>query len=345
MANGIYKITEDFERELCDKFNWKKMKTILIIDAFINDDADEARLINFIDSSKNIGDDILLMSNTNISKTVQDKVDYFFYDKRNQLFKEEYDNYEDVNYYNLYEGFKVSNIFPHNQPHALSVLISLFRSVRIAKDLGYTHFYKMEYDARLGETTTNKIKEFNKDCIESGKKGIFYINEFFTHEPKCSMYVHYFLCEIDYFLDNFWNITCEQDYIDFLQTNYNNKNFLLMEYFMYENLKKLDPNEIIIHKNFLEEFKDTLWNSSQARVYLDKKYKECYTKFYLNPNNPDEIFIYSNNTKSEPTTRKIIITFNDETQTEITKEFSGYGVWSFYSCPNNVKKMDVYDEN
>ena len=24
MANGIYKITEDFERELCDKFNWKK---------------------------------------------------------------------------------------------------------------------------------------------------------------------------------------------------------------------------------------------------------------------------------------------------------------------------------
>jgi hypothetical protein len=35
------------------------MKTILIIDAFINDDADEARLINFIDSSRNIGDDIL----------------------------------------------------------------------------------------------------------------------------------------------------------------------------------------------------------------------------------------------------------------------------------------------
>lgn len=321
------------------------MKTILIIDAFINDEADEARLSNFIDSSRNIGDDILLMSNTNISKTIQEKVDYFFYDKRNQLFKEEYDNYEPVSYYNIYEGFKVSNIFPHTQPHALSVLISLFRSVKIAKDLGYTHFYKMEYDARLGVNTTNKIKELNKDCIENGKKGIFYVNEFFTNEPKYSMYVHYFLCETDYFLDNFWNITCEQDYIDFLKTNYNNQDFLLMEYFMYENLKKLDPNEIIIHKNFIEEFPDTLWNSSQARVYIDQKYKGCYTKFYLNHQTPDKIFIYSHNNKSEPTTRKIIITFNDETKTELNQNFSGYGVWNFYSCPNNIKKMEVYDDN
>jgi hypothetical protein len=130
------------------------MKTILIIEAFINDESDETTLNNFINSSRNIGGDILLMSNTNISKTIQDNVDYFFYDKRNQLFKEKYDNYKDINYYNLYDNFKVSNIFPYTQPHALSVLISLFRSVKIAKDLGYTHFYKMEYDARLGINTT-----------------------------------------------------------------------------------------------------------------------------------------------------------------------------------------------
>jgi hypothetical protein len=114
---------------------------------------------------------------------------------------------------------------------------------------------------------------------------------------------------------------------------------------MYENLKKLDPNEIIIHKNFIEEFPDTLWNSSQARVYIDQKYKGCYTKFYLNHQTPDKIFIYSHNNKSEPTTRKIIITFNDETKTELNQNFSGYGVWNFYSCPNNIKKMEVYDDN
>jgi len=315
------------------------MKTILIIDAFINDEADETILSNFINSSRNIGGDILLMSNTNISKTIQDKVDYFFYDKRNQLFKEKYDNYRDINYYTLYDSFKVSNLFSHTQPHGLSVLISLFRSVKIAKDLGYTHFYKMEYDAMLGENTTNKIKDLNKYCIETGKKGIFY------QDNPTFMNVHYFLCEIDYFLNNFWNISCEEDYINFLQTNSNNRDFLLMEEFMSENLKKLDPNEIIVRHNFNEEFSDTLWNSKHTRVYFDQKYKGCYTKFYLNQNNPDEIFIYGYNTKSQPTTRKIIVAFNDETTIELIQEFDGHGVWNFHSCPNNIKKMEVYDEN
>jgi hypothetical protein len=281
------------------------------------------------------------MSNTNISKSIQNKVDYFFYDKRNQLFKEKYDNYENVNYYNLHEGFQISNVFPHTQPHGLSVLISLFRSVKIAKDLGYTHFYKMEYDARLDKNTTNKIKKLNKDCVETGKKGIFYINE-----PRDSMHVHYFLCEIDYFLNNFWNISCEEDYIKFLQTNGYNRDFLIMEEFMCKNLKNLDSNEIIIHKNFIEEFPDTLWNSSQARVYVDKKYKGCYVKFYLNQNNLDEIFIYSHNTKSQPTTRKVIVTFNDETTIELIQKFEGYNVWNLFGgYQNNIKKMEVYDEN
>ena len=63
----------------------------------------------------------------------------------------------------MYDWFKVSNCFPHTQNHGLSVLISLFRSVRIAKDLGYTHFYKMEYDARLTEKTKTKIKDLNDE--------------------------------------------------------------------------------------------------------------------------------------------------------------------------------------
>ena len=51
------------------------MKSILILDAFITDDNDEIRLNDFIDDSRSIGDDVMLMSNTKISKTIQDKVD------------------------------------------------------------------------------------------------------------------------------------------------------------------------------------------------------------------------------------------------------------------------------
>jgi hypothetical protein len=317
------------------------MKSILILDAFITDDNDEIRLNDFIDDSRSIGDDVMLMSNTKISKTIQDKVDYFFYDKRNQLFTEEYDNYEYVSYYILHNNFKISNIFPHTQPHALSVLINLFRSVKIAKDLGYTHFYKMEYDGILGDETIKKIKELNDSCVLENKKAVFFIE---NHINNTSLVVHYFFCEIDYFLNNFWNISCEQDYINFLNVEKKNKDFLIMERFMYENMNKLDSNDLNIINDFDKYFSDTTWNSKHSRVYFNKKYKECYTRFYINDENPNEVVIYSRNLKSEPTVRKIIITFNDGSETEITHHLHSYGVWNLHSLNSDIEKMRVYDE-
>lgn len=318
------------------------MKPIIILDAFVTDKQEEGTLIKFIDSIKTTGDDLLLMSNTTTSKEIQDKVDYFFYDKRNQLFVEEYSKYDYVNYWTMYDWFKVSNFFPHTQNHGLSVLISLFRSVKIAKELGYTHFYKMEYDAIVTEKTKIKIKDLNNECILNNKKGIFFIE---NHNDHSSMSVHYFFCEIDYFLNNFWNVTCEQDYINFLESEFNNRDFLIMERFMYENLKKLNPDEVYIKEGFLTEFDNTLWNTKATRVYDDKKYKECITKFYLKKDNPNKIVIYSKNVKSEPDFRKIVVKFNDNTEMEIIHEFGGYGAWVYNIIPNNVEKMLVYDRD
>jgi hypothetical protein len=320
------------------------MKSILILDAYVTDDADETLLNNFIESSKSIGDNVLLMSNTNISKTTQDKVDYFFYDKRNQLFSEEYSKYEYVNYWTRYDWFKVSNCFPHTQNHGLSVLISLFRSVRIAKELGYTHFYKMEYDARITEKTKIKIKDLNNECVLNNKKGVFFVEKEGNTE-NLSMSVHYFFCEIDYFLNNFWNVTCEQDYINFLETEFGNRDFLIMERFMYENVKKLNHDEIYVKDGFSTEFDSTLWNMKQTRIYNDKKYKECLTKFYLKKDHPDEVVIYSKNVKSKPDFRRIVVKFNDGGEREIIQEFGGYGDWSYTVLPNNIEKMMIYDKD
>ena len=322
------------------------MKSIAIIDAFITDPKEEKILIDFIDSVKTIGDDLLLMSNTTIDKEIQNKVDYFFYDKRNQLFKEEYTNYEGVYYWTQYDTFKVSDFFLHKQKHALSVLISLYRSVRIAKELGYTHFYKMEYDAYLGEETKNKIKEVQLYCEDTGKKGVFYV---VRHSDHTSMSVHYFFCEIDYFLNNFWNITNEQDFINFLEYENGNKDFLIMERFMYENLKKLSLDEVDVRENFFQEYSDTAWNMKQCRLYFDEKYQECVTKFYLGYNTKDggapfkdEVIVYSRNIKSIPDSRKIVIKFNDGSEQELYHNFNGHGDWAFNLIRNDVEKMTVY---
>jgi hypothetical protein len=315
------------------------MRPIIILDAFVTDKQEEGTLLNFIESIKTIGNEVLLMSNTTTSKEVQDKVDYFFYDKRNQLFIEDYSKYDYVNYWTMYEGFKVSNWFPHTQNHGLSVLINLFRSVKIAKELGYSHFYKMEYDAKLTEETKIKIKELNNECLLNDKKGIFFVDNHIDHS---SMSVHYFFSEIDYFLNNFWNITCEQDYVNFLEYEFGNRDFLIMERFMYENVKKLNPNEVYIRENFFNEFDNTIWNTKQTRVYNDKKYKDCVTKFYLRQNHPDDVVIYSRNVKSEPDFRRIVVKFNDGSERELIHEFSGYGNWTYNILPNKIEKMLVY---
>jgi hypothetical protein len=318
------------------------MKPILILDAFIGNEDDEKILHRFIDSAKTIEDDILLMSNTKISKTIQDKVDYFFYDKRNQLFVEEYDNYGYVSYYTQYGNFQVSDVSLRTQPHGLSVLISLFRSVKIAKDLGYTHFYKMEYDAVLGDETKSKIKSINESCLSGDKKGVFFVinNEYYN-----GVEAHYFLCEIDYFLNNFWNVASEKDYINFLQTKKNNKNFLLMERFMHENLIELDSNIVQIRYDFHEYFSDTIWDTKQSRVYIDEKYKKCYTKFYIDEDDDNKVVVYSKNFTNSSTIRKIIVRFNDGSETEVLHHFAGYLDWNLHSFEKNIEKMTVYDED
>ena len=186
-----------------------------------------------------------------------------------------------------------------------------------------------------------KIKVLNDSCLNDNKKGVFFITK---NENYTGMDVHYFFCEIDYFLNNFWNISCEQDYINFLQIEKNNKDFLIMERFMFENMEKLDSNSIEIKDNFDSYFSDTLWNSKATRVYLDKKYKECYTKFYINQDNPNQISIFSNNLKSTPTFRKIVIKFSDGTETEIVQYFAVYGIWHLHSFENKIDKIMVYDD-
>jgi predicted DNA-binding transcriptional regulator YafY len=114
---------------------------------------------------------------------------------------------------------------------------------------------------------------------------------------------------------------------------------------MVENLKKLNSDEVYIKEDFLNEFNDTLWNTKQTKVYDDKKYKECVTKFYLKQNHPNEVVIYSRNVKSEPDFRRIIVKFNDGEEREIIQEFGGYGEWSYMVLPNNIEKMLVYDRN
>ena len=322
------------------------MKPIIILDAFITDKNDEDRLSSFIDSIKSFGDDILLMSNTTIPQYIQEKVNYFFYDKRNQLFDEnKFTDYEIVSYWTKYDDFKVNNYFYHTQKHALSVLINLFRGITYSKNLGYTHFYKMEYDASLGENTKLIIDSIPEYCETNNKKGVFYVDKNLEYS---SVSVHYFYSEIDYFLNNFHNIFSENDFINYLQTNFGNQKFLIIERFMFESLVLINESKYEIRENFFNTFNDTTWNTKHTRLYYDKKYNECVCKLYnliSNDKVMDNLGLYCRNIKTNDDYRKIVVYYDDGTDETFDFEFKGFGHWSLKYIKTNVKKIMVYDNN
>jgi hypothetical protein len=321
------------------------MKPIIILDAFIRDISEEQILLGFLNKMKSINQDIFLISNTELSKEIQEKTNFFFYDKRNRLFESEYTNVNRVYYWIDCGHFVLYDTIENSQKHGLSVLINLNNSVRILKELGYTHFIKMEYDAELGEETLKNISEI----INTDKKGIFFKE---LYNGGLNLNVHFFYSEINFFMENFWMIDSEKTYKDYLIDNMKNLDFLTMERFMWENIDRIDKSDIEIREDFHEIFKDSKWNLKQTKTGHEKKYQECLTKIYTckkveydNVIDLDELVILTRNLKQEPEMRKVIAVYEDDSTQEFIHHVDGLNSWVYNTVSSKLKKIFVYRDS
>ena len=90
------------------------MKTITIIDAFIDNDNNQKLLNEFLLTINSI-DPVLLITNSFIDKSIVDKIDYLLYDKNNNLFKNIYTNYEKSIFWGKFSGLKFNEVRYHTQ--------------------------------------------------------------------------------------------------------------------------------------------------------------------------------------------------------------------------------------
>lgn len=321
------------------------IRTITIIDSFIHTESVEDKLIKSIEKFNNIGSDILLISNTPVNNKIFNKVKYFIYDSRNQLFEKEYINLNDV--LDLWcilddKGTIAHNIIVENiQKHGLSVLINLFNALKFAKNLGYTHFQRVEVDDIYEEKSLKWIKNVPNECTSNGKKGMFYTSEL-------DISFHYFFCEIDYFISKVKNVSCEQDYIDYLDTFYGNKIFRNVETFIYDNLiKNLDDLLIVRNKqDMINNFPDTTWNTESSLSYFDKKYKGCLTQIYYVGNKSDlnyKLLTYSY--IDGQIKRRIIVDLSNNEKLEFNHLIYGKFCWCISDLPKNIKSISVYEND
>jgi hypothetical protein len=325
----------------------KKPKVISIVDCFVHDQKVENNLRSCVKLLKDNGHDVLLVSNTKINPEILDHVDYHFYDSRNQLFKNEYPGVIDVDFWTDYQSFVVHNIKSGIQKHGLSVLINLFNSLRLAKELGYTHFQRFETDDIYGTLSLGWINSVPAIVEVNSTKGMFYTNPR-NNPPDASF--HYFYCEIDYFLESVTTIKSEEDYLKYLMDTQGNNNFKIAEVFLYDHILKMyNEGRIIVRDGETEmkdDFPDTTWNTVTSASNLPEKYKGCLTGIYRvfeSGEEKDFFYLYSYNYNNSEITRTVQIKCSDTPDWFVNVSLPSKGAWSYNMIPKTSQKITVYE--
>lgn len=340
---------------------------IAIVDSFVHNKQVEIKLNECLDRLNQDNIPILLISNTKIKPELLKKVNYFIYDKRNQLFSDSYTGVRDVDIWKDAGSFESHEIKSGLQKHGLSVLINIFNSLKFAKSLGYTHFFRFEVDDEFGVQSREFIKSVPQIVKQENKKAMFYFNEGDFHnginnEEPNNVSFHFMYSEIDLFLKEVTNISSEEDYKKYLMDSKSNLNFEIAEEFLYNNLIKISQ-ESILKKNGLSDmsndFPDTTWNRIVSESNRSEKYRGCTTLIYTINKFPkgvssianvdrgeqtDGISILSNNYKDRDVIRDIEVVFRDGGITNIKHHLPYNGAWSYNNFDRNVESIRVYED-
>jgi hypothetical protein len=294
------------------------------------------------------------VSNTPVDKHIIKDVNFFMYDSRNQLFQQEYETKNTVDFWRaLNDSLEIHDIVTAVQKHGLSVLINIFNALNYAKQQGYTHFQRFEVDDLFGESSRNWIKRVPSYVLEEGKRGLIYYN--YENNPS-DVSFHYFYCEIDYFLSKISRITCEEDYVKYLHDYYGNKEFKIVEVFMFDQLKKNGDKEIL-QKTGREQkvdFFDTKWNTETSVSNFDTTFFGCTTKLYMAKNwntvarefdkrNDYVLLTYSYN--DTPITRIVEVEYSDGTKDTINQSVSSAGGWVWHLLKSDARSISVFQDN
>lgn len=247
----------------------KKPNPILIVDAFFHDEYCLTTFNSYLEQVKQLGIPIMLVTNSKFDQSLIDGVDYILYDSNNRLFKREYKDIGHVVFYWHNDDYYISLGTPAYQRHGLSVLSNLYHTTNLAKSLGYTHFYRIEYDCVLGDM--GSIKSIIDEVKQENKKGLIHINQ----DKYVSFQIWYF--ELEYFTKNFSQINNEDDYIIAKKKFNHERDFISAEEFIYNMVKISDggfSNVLVksaesMHSNYGECVWNTVTSSSESDKIVD----------------------------------------------------------------------------
>jgi FkbM family methyltransferase len=247
------------------------IKPILIVDAFFHDDYCLDTFKSYLSFIKKLDIPIMLVTNSNFDTSLIDEVDYVLYDSNNRFFEHKYKDIGSFVLYWIGEQHYISHGAPALQKHGLSVLSNLYHSTNLAKSLGFTHFYRIEYDCFIEKI--ENVKNIIDTVAQQNKKGLIYAKE----NRYVSFQIWYF--ELDYFTKYFPKINNEDDYRRAKEAFNSEQDFISAEAFVYNMVKISDggfSNLIVRGSEEMHlDYGNCSWNTVTSPCESDKIVDGC----------------------------------------------------------------------
>lgn len=122
------------------------MKDLIIINSYTPDYEREGLLRNFVNQIDKTNFDLMVVSHSRLPDDLYEKVDYFIYDKENEILTDIYSKYSilwgtPAFYISTTEGRKFN--------HSIAAYKLFFMGVNNAKNLGYEKAHVIEYDTSI----------------------------------------------------------------------------------------------------------------------------------------------------------------------------------------------------
>lgn len=204
-----------------------KSEDIIIINSYADSDAKEKILINCVSQLKKTGLDILLVSHLPISVYLQNNVNYFIYDKRNELFDRnsaDYYWYENADIY-----FETRRVGIGRQSFA--VLRSIQNAISFAKSIGKKFFYHFDYDCYIKDVDIDNISLLKKNIDSKSLKGyVQTCDQGAKNNAKKSVIANFFAFYIDFFEKKYGYKKDINDYKKDIVDH-------MLEFYLYEKIK------------------------------------------------------------------------------------------------------------
>ena len=208
---------------------------------------------------------------------------------------------------------------------------------------------RFETDDLFGPVSLSWIKSVPELVESNSKRGLFYTNP--ENFPSDASF-HYFYCEIDYFLESVPIIKTEEDYEKYLMGIQGNRDFRIVEVFLYDFVMKMtEQNQILIRDGktqMTQDFPDTTWNTVSSSSNLQEKYKGCLTgiyKVFSHDVQQDYFYLYSTNFIDNSRVRKIIVECQGGKYLAVDHELNGHRSWCYHQIPSDVLKIRVFESD